>query len=240
MITKAMILAAGLGTRMRPVTERIPKPLVKVHGKALIDHKLDAARRAGINTIIVNVHYLADQLENHLNQCNDLEIILSDERDQLMDSGGGIYKAMGDFADFGDAAILIMNCDTFWIGDKIPSLLQLYKVWDEGKMDLLLALADVNQAVGFHGAGDFFVDNDLSLTRRGTSRSAPFAFAGDYIVHPRIFHDLPTGPFSSNLLFDRAINQRRLCGIKLQGTWLHVGTPETVIEAEQAIVLHGS
>ena len=232
MINKAMILAAGLGTRMRPLSERTPKPLIKVDGKALIDHKLEAARGAGITTIIVNVHYLADQLEEHLSKTRDLDIIISDERDQMMDSGGGIAKALDNF---GDEAFLVMNCDAFWAGENTSNLLQLSDGWNGEAMDMLLGLAHVDHSVGFDGVGDFFMDNHKALTRRGDKPEAPFAFSGDYILHPRIFHGFASEPFSSNVLFDRAIGNGRLSGQQMQGTWLHVGTPEAIGDAENVL-----
>ena len=232
MIKRAMILAAGLGTRMRPLTDKIPKPLIKISGKALIDYKLDAIRRVKINTAIVNVHYLADQLEAHLVDCGRPHIIISNEREKLLESGGGIQKALHNF---GTEPFFVLNSDAFWIEDKLPSLLQLYQHWDENKMDMLLGLADKNHVTGFHGAGDFFLDSSLHLKRRGTAQTAPYAFCGDYIVHPRIFRNLPREAFSSNLLFDRAIGEKRLCGVNLQGKWLHVGTPLAVTDAERAM-----
>ncbi len=237
MVNKAMILAAGLGTRMRPLTNAIPKPLVKVNHKPLIDYKLDAARRAGIEKVIVNVHYLADQMEEHLQACDDLEVIISNERDLLLDSGGGIFNAL---SNFDNEAFLVMNSDTFWIDDNPPSLLQLLQCWDDDNMDILLALANREYAVGFHGVGDFFLKEDRLLAWRGERSTAPFTFAGDYIIHPRAFYNIPEGPFSSLILFDRAMDNNRLCGIQLDGTWLDVGTPRSLKEAEQAITHRSS
>jgi len=232
MIEKAMILAAGLGTRMRPLTDNIPKPLVQVHQKALIEYKLEAARKSGIKSVVVNVHYMADQLEEYLNNIDGLEIIISDEREMLLDSGGGIFNAL---SHLGNEAFLVMNSDTFWINDNPASLLQLFEKWDSEAMDILLALAHKNRAIGFHGPGDFFLKKNNCLACRAKSNAAPYAFAGDYIVHPRVFHDIPEGPFSSLMLFDRAMSKDKLHGVSLEGTWLDVGTPDSLIEAERAI-----
>lgn len=234
MIKRAMILAAGLGNRMRPLTDTTPKPLIKVNGKTLIDHKIDAALDAGIETVVVNVHYLADQLEQHLAGRHNPQIIISNERDALLDSGGGIFNAI---KYFNDQPFYVLNSDTFWCHDNTPSLKQLASQWDPDQLDILMALADISQSVGFPGQGDFFRDDQGLLTRRGTAASAPLAFAGDYIVHPRIFRDLPEGPFSANMLFDRAIAAHRLAGHQLDGLWLHVGTPQSIIDAEHAIKL---
>ncbi len=235
MIEKAMILAAGLGTRMRPLTDNTPKPLIKVNGKALLDYKLDAAKQAGIKTVVVNVHYLAEQIEEHLSKFNGLEIVISDEREKLLDSGGGIANALNHFD---DQPFAILNSDTFWHGDNPPSLVQLIEFWNEDKMDILMALAKTDEAIGFDGAGDFFKDKYDLLTRRGKELSAPFAFSGDYIVHPKIFENAPDGPFSANSLYDEAIAAQRLYGLKLNGLWLHVGTPQSLSEAQSAIALH--
>ena len=237
MIENAMILAAGLGTRMRPLTNHIPKPLVKVYQKTLIDYKLDVAKRCGIKSVVVNVHYMADQLEEHLKNVGGLEIIISNERDQLLDSGGGIFNALNHFD---NKPFLVMNSDTFWIDDNPASLLQLFEKWDSATMDILLALADKNQAIGFHRPGDFFIRKTNRLAWRAENKTAPYAFAGDYVLHPRVFHDVPEGPFSSLMLFDRAMKKGRLCGANLEGTWLDVGTPDSLREAEQAIAQHNT
>jgi len=234
-IDKAMILAAGLGTRMRPITEHLPKPLVEINGISLLDRKLDAARRAGIKTVVVNVHFLADKIEKHLRGRENPKVIISDERDKLLDSGGGIQNALHHF---GDEPFFVLNSDVFWHGDKVPALLQLSEYWNDDKMDMLLALCDIESAVGFDGAGDFSMDTEKRLTRRGEHKSAPFVFASDYIVHPRIFGNAPTKPFSMNLLYDEAIAKNRLFGIALDGLWLHVGTPQSIGEVEAAIALH--
>lgn len=237
MIDTAMILAAGLGTRMRPITNTLPKPLVRINNIALIDHKLEALRRARITKAVINVHYLADKIEDHLQSCKDIEIVICDEREQLLNSGGGIANALGHF---NNKPILVLNCDVIWHGDKTPNITRLINKWDARQMDLLMGLASVNKAIGFDGAGDFFMDENHLLTRRADAASAPWAFSGEYIIHPDMFQAAPKGPFSSNLLFDRAIEKNRLKGIELDGLWLHVGTPQSVIDAERAIALYGS
>ncbi len=236
MIHKAMILAAGLGTRMRPLTLTTPKPLVKVLGKTLFDYNLDAAIKAGISKFVVNVHYLADQIERHIDLMPKIDITISDERDLLLDSAGGIQKALHHFD---GEPFMVLNSDTFWVGGENVNLRHLIDRWDSNKMDILIALAEREKAIGFSGAGDFFKNEAGHLTRRGTEPTAPFAFTGDYIIHPRIFSQIPeeirNNPFSSNILFDRAIDKHSLYGLKLDGLWLDVGTPQSVALAETAI-----
>ena len=236
MINNAMILAAGLGTRMRPLTLTTPKPLVKVHDKTLFDYNLEAAQKAGITRFVVNIHYLADQMERHIKSLTDVDITISDERTQLMDSAGGILKAL---KTLGSEPFLVLNSDTFWIGDDNVGLHRLLDAWDTDSMDILMALADRENAVGFTGAGDFFKDDTGHLTRRGKAKTAPFAFTGDYIINPRIFSQIDEHyrgkPFSSNILFDHAIDKHRLHGLQLHGLWLDVGTPQAVDLAEAAI-----
>ena len=229
---RAMLLAAGLGKRMRPLTDSMPKPLIKVHGKALIDHALDALSRAGVEQVVVNVHYLADQIEEHLQNRKDIEIVISDERDDLLDSGGGIVKAL---PILGDQPFFLLNADSFWIEGFQPNLARLGNQYDSNKMDMTLLLAGMSGAVGFGTKGDFTMDADGRLQRRKERNVAPFAYAGAAIMHPRIFADAPKGVFSINRLFDDALEQERLFGLRLEGLWLHVGTPEAILEAESAI-----
>jgi MurNAc alpha-1-phosphate uridylyltransferase len=228
----AMVLAAGLGKRMRPITERMPKPLVRVHGKTLIDHALDALAAAGVARAVVNVHHLADQLEGHLASRAMPRIIISDERTALLESGGGVAKAL---PQIGSEPFYILNSDTFWVEGYRPNLVHLAEAWDRDRMDMLLLLASTTAAVGYAGAGDFTMDTEGRLSRRKERQVAPFAYAGAAIASPAIFTDLPEGPFSLNLLFDRAIEAGRLFGIRLDGLWLHVGTPDSIAEAEEAI-----
>lgn len=227
-----MVLAAGLGKRMRPITDTTPKPLIKVWNKTLLDHGLDALKQAGVQRAVVNVHYLADQVETHLQQRLNPKIIISDERNSLLDSGGGIKKALGLL---GQSPFYLLNADSFWIEGCRPNLQTMAQVWDPDKMDILLLVATMDRAVGFDGKGDFFMDPSGLLARRGEQKMAPYVYAGAALVSPAIFDKTPDGAFSINRLFDRAIERERLFGMQMDGLWLHVGTPEAIVEAEHAI-----
>lgn len=228
----AMVLAAGLGKRMLPLTETMPKPLVRVHGKALIDHALDALARVEVEKAVVNVHYLADKIEEHLKGRKTPAITISDERSDLLDSGGGVAKTLGEL---GESPFYVLNADSFWIEGYRPNLGHLADQWDPKRMDILMLVAGMASSVGYQGMGDFTMDPEGRLKRRGERHTAPFAYAGAAIVKPEIFTNLPGGPFSLNLLFDRALEQERMFGVRLDGLWLHVGTPEAIHEAEEAI-----
>ncbi len=228
----AMVLAAGLGNRMRPITDTIPKPLVKVFGKTLLDYGLDALSKANVAKAVVNIHYLADQMESHLKNRVQPHIHVSDERDSLLDSGGGVVKALGEL---GDRPFFVLNADSFWLEGARPNLELLGDAFDEEKMDVLLLLSSMTNAIGYHGSGDFDMDKEGRLCRRGERKMASFAYAGAAIFHPKVFKDSPKGAFSLNRVFDKAIEDQRLYGIRMEGLWLHVGTPEAIVEAEQAI-----
>ena len=229
---KAMLLAAGLGTRMRPLTESTPKPLIEVNGKALIDHALDSLVRVGVEQVVVNVHYLADQIENHLKSRKNIEVIISDERQQLLETGGGIVNAL---PKLGDQPFFLLNSDSFWVEGFHPNLARLGDQFDADRMDMLLLLAGMSGAVGFSTKGDFTMRSDGLLQRRLERDVAPFAYTGAAIVHPRVFTDAKGGAFSINRQFDAALENDRLFGLRLEGLWLHVGTPEAIDEAESAI-----
>lgn len=229
---RAMILAAGLGKRMRPVSATTPKPLVEVAGRALIDHGLDRLERAGAETVVVNVHYLADLVSTHVARRLHPEIIVSDERSRLLDTGGGIAHAL---PLLGNEAFYLLNADSFWIEGARPNLDWLAAGWKDGEMDALLLVAATVEAVGYTGRGDFRMDPSGRLVRRAERDVAPFVYAGAAILHPRLFADVSRDPFSLNLLFDRAIEAGRLFGVRLDGLWLHVGTPEAIREAELTI-----
>lgn len=229
---RAMILAAGLGKRMRPLTVTTPKALIEVGGRALIDHGLDALERAGVEATIVNVHYLADQVRSHLARRHRPAVIISDERARLLDSGGGIVKAL---PELGAEPFYLLNSDTFWIEGARPNLDWLAAGWRDNAMDGLLLVAATVRAVGYHGRGDFRMDPNGRLTRRAERDVAPFAYAGAAILHPRLFAGAPADAFSLNLLFDKAMEEARLFGVRLDGLWLHIGSPEAIGEAEVTI-----
>jgi MurNAc alpha-1-phosphate uridylyltransferase len=231
----AMILAAGLGLRMRPITETLPKPLVRVGGKPMIDYALDRLDRQGVNTVVVNVHHLADQIAAHLKKRPGITALVSDETQQLLDSGGGIAKAL---PLLGSDAFFILNADTFWLepeNAQHSNLALLSAAWDPSAMDILLLTARPGQAVGYGAAGDFLCDANGRLTRHDEISDHPVIYAGAAILHPKIFTETPSGPFSLNLCFDEAISRGRLFGVPMHGLWLTVGTPQAIDEAEAAM-----
>jgi MurNAc alpha-1-phosphate uridylyltransferase len=228
-ITTAMVMAAGLGLRMRPLTDTIPKPLVRLCDKPLIDYALDRLAEAGVETAVVNVHHMADQLERHLAGRDRPAVVISDERDRLLDTGGGAASML---ATLGPGAFFVINSDSVWLDGVGDSLVRLAGGWDEDRMDCLILSASTVASRGYDGPGDFVMDEDGRLARRAEGRVAPFVNTGAYIVHPRLFTDVPDGPFSMNLLWDRAIEAGRLYGIRHDGVWMHVGSPAALAEAE--------
>lgn len=231
----AMVLAAGLGTRMRPVTDTLPKPLVRVAGKALIDYALDALSAAGAGRVVVNVHYLADQMRRHLAAVKGREILVSDETGALLDSGGGIVKAL---PLLGAEPFYVLNADTFWIEDAAAArtnLQMLADVFDPAAMDMLVMVARLEQTTGHGGRGDFVMDETGRLARFDGANGAPLVYAGALVCRPEIFAGAPTGAFSLNRCFDAAIAAGRFYGMAMHGHWLTVGTPEAIGEAEAAI-----
>ncbi|HEX7075135.1 MAG TPA: nucleotidyltransferase family protein [Hyphomicrobiaceae bacterium] len=228
----AMVLAAGLGSRMRPLTDLVPKPLVRLRQKPLIDYALDRIAEAGISQAVVNVHHFADQVISHLKTRQRPRILISDEREQLLDTGGGVKKAL---PQLGQEPFLIHNSDSVWIDGVQSDLVRLAQSFDAERMDCLLLLALSSASIGYDGRGDFLMSPDGLLQRRPERELAPFVFTGVSIAHPRLFDGAPEGAFSLNQLWDRAIQQRRLYGIRLDGTWMHVGTPAALAEAEQAL-----
>lgn len=228
----AIVLAAGLGERMRPITQRIPKPLVEVGGKPLIDHVLDRLAAAGVERAVVNVHYLADLIERHLKGRGAPRVVISDERDRLLDTGGGIAKALHLL---GDQPFLAINSDTLWIDGVRPNLDRLAEAFDHKTMDALLLLAPTASSVGYEGVGDYVMSADGRLRRRAEREVAPFVYAGASLLAPGLFAGAPRGPFSLIALFDRAQSAGRLHGLRLEGVWMHVGTPAAIAVAEAAL-----
>jgi MurNAc alpha-1-phosphate uridylyltransferase len=239
-IRSALVLAAGLGTRMRPITDTLPKPLVRVGGRALIDHALDRLPSAGIENAVVNVHHLADLVEAHVGGRARPRIAISDERETLLETGGGAKKALGLLAASGGGPFVILNSDSLWIDGGRDNLASLVEAWDPERMDILLLLASVATSLGYDGRGDFLMQPDGRLTRRPEREVAPFVYAGVAVLKPELFAETPDGPFSLNLLFDRAIAQGRLHGLRLDGEWLHVGTPESIPAAEERLARSGA
>ena len=229
----AMVMAAGLGKRMRPLTATRPKPLVEVAGKALIDHVLDRLRAAGVGKIVVNVHYLADALEAHLkSRASDFDVTISDERALLLETGGGMVQAEPIIqAD----PFLVINSDNFWIDGPADTLRLLASHWREGEMDALLLLVPHARAGNHGGQGDFHMAADGRLSRRQKGRVAPYVFTGIQMVSKRLLRDAPTGPFSTNILWDRAIAEGRCFGAVHQGLWFDVGTPGAIARTEDLI-----
>jgi MurNAc alpha-1-phosphate uridylyltransferase len=228
----AIVLAAGLGTRMRPLNGSIPKPLVTVGGKSLIDYGLDRLAEAGIERAVVNVHHLADALERHLAARQQPRIVISDERGLLLGTGGGIAKAL---PLLGDAPFFLINSDTFWLDGAKPNFARLAGAYEPDRMDALLLLAPTTGSIGYTGRGDFAMAPDGRLRRRAGDETVPFVYAGAAVLSPELFADVPAGAFSLTLLFDRAAANGRLFGLPLDGLWMHVGTPEAVAAAEAAL-----
>jgi MurNAc alpha-1-phosphate uridylyltransferase len=231
--TNAMILAAGLGVRMRPLTDRMPKPLVTVAGKPLLDHVLDRVADAGATKAVVNVHYLPDQIIAHVARRERPQVVISDERDVILGTGGGVAKAL---PLLGDQPFFHLNADTMWIDGVRPNLVRLAEAFDPDRMDILLLLAPTISSIGYSGPGDFAMAPDGALRRRKELQVVPFVYAGAAIMSPALFANAPQGEFSLNTIFDAANERERLFGLRLDGTWMHVGTPDAVGAAEEAFL----
>ena len=228
----AMVFAAGMGSRMRPITDAIPKPLVAVGGRPMLDHMLDRLHDAGVSRAIVNVHYRADQIERHLAGRAAPAITISDERDKLLDQGGGIRKVL---PSLGRDAFLVCNTDALWIEGPRPTLPRLFADWDPEHMDVLLLVASSVTSIGVDWPGDFAMASDGRLTRRAEGGVAPFVYAGVGLMKPELFDGIDEDVFRLAPFFFRAAEQGRLFGTRLDGTWLHVGTPGAIAEAEAAL-----
>lgn len=233
-ITQAMVLAAGLGTRLRPITDSVPKPLVRVAGKPMIDYVLDALADAGVRKAAVNVHHFAEQMEAHLFRYQRLDVLISDERDRLMNSGGGLAKGVK-LLDPGP--LFVMNADLFWVGERAgeaTNLQRLADFFDPAIMDMVLLCVPLERTTGHNGKKDFQLDDDGRLTRYSDGEH-PLVYAGAIAMHSSLLDDAPEGAFNLNLYFDKAIEHGRLYGLVLGGHWLTVGTPEALGEAEEVL-----
>jgi len=231
--TKAMVLAAGLGLRMRPLTDHMPKPLVRVAGSALLDHALDKLADADVEQAVVNVHYLPDQIIEHVAGRTRPRVTISDEREKVLGTGGGVVKAL---PLLGDAPFFHLNADTMWIDGVRPNLNRMAEAFDPAQMDILLLMAPTTTSIGYSGRGDYSMLPNGALRRRREQQVVPFVYAGAAILSPSLFVDAPKGEFSLTKIFDRANEQERLFGLRLDGVWMHVGTPEAVAAAEEAFL----
>lgn len=224
----AMVLAAGFGKRMRPLTDTMPKPMVPLAGKPLIGHIMDRLAAAGVARAVINLHYLGDVIRDYLADEERLEIVFTDEA-EILETGGGIVNAM---PELGTHPFYSVNADAYWLDGYEDTLSRLAAIWDEDKMDGLLLLHSTVDAHGYDGVGDFLADADGKLTRRPESEVVPWLYAGVQILHPRLFDGAPDGAFSLNLLYDRAIETERLYGVVHDGEWFHIGTPQALSDAE--------
>lgn len=236
-IQSAMVMAAGLGTRMRPLTNNRPKPLVDVGGKPLIEYALDKLRQADVRQIVVNVHYLPEQVEAYLaNAARDFDVTISDERALLLETGGGLVKALP-FID--GNPFFCINSDAIWTDDGIDALARLAATWDGDKMDGLLLLVPRAHAHHHRGVGDFSIDAENRPVRRGNAPEAPFVYTGIQLLSRRFMDGAPEGPFSTNILWDRAIAKGRLFALQHVGEWFDIGSPQAIAPTEEALLQHG-
>ncbi len=238
-IENAMVLAAGLGTRMRPITDKIPKPLVKIGGKPMIDYSLDSLRKAGVKRAVVNVHHHADQMVSHLAGRVKPEIIISDERQALMNSGGGLAKGLKQLP---RSAVFVMNADLFWVGEtgeETTNLEKLAEFFDPQRMDMALLCVKNEDTTGHNGKLDFSLADDGRLTRYQAGLENPVVYAGAIAMMSSFLDDAPNDAFNLNIYFDKAIQAGRLYGLLLDGHWITVGTPDAIEPAEDAVSRFG-
>jgi MurNAc alpha-1-phosphate uridylyltransferase len=228
-----MVLAAGLGLRMRPLTDHLPKPLIRVAGRPLLDHALDKLAAAGVTEAVVNVHYLPDQIIDHVASRTRPRVIISDEREHVLGTGGGVVKAL---PLLGPAPFFHVNSDTLWIDGVQPNLGRLADAFDPARMDILLLMAPTASSIGYGGRGDYAMLSDGALRKRREHQIVPFVYAGAAILSPSIFAGAPSSDFSLTKMFDAANEQERLFGLRLDGVWMHVGSPDAVHAAEDAFM----
>jgi MurNAc alpha-1-phosphate uridylyltransferase len=232
---RAMVLAAGLGTRLRPITDTVPKPMVKVAGRPMIDTVLDRLEAAGVEEVVVNTHHLAEVIRDHLAGRTRPRIRFSHE-DPILETGGGIKKVLPFFA---GEPFYSVNAKIVWLNGRTDALLRLAEAWDDADMDMLLLLQPTASAVGYDGPGDFVIDQEGRVRRRREWEVAPFLFSGIQLIHPRVFENSPDGAFSMNVLYDRAIEAGRLFALRHDGEWFHVSTPQHLVEVESHLAQTG-
>ena len=225
----AMILAAGFGKRLRPITDKTPKPMLEVAGRTLLDHIIDHLAASGIERVVINIHHLGSLIEQHISRRTDVEVLISDESDQILETGGGIAKAL---PLLGEDPFFVINGDILWLDGPTPALQRLARTWDHSCMDALLLLHSTAEAYGYEGRGDFIVDPEGALIRRPEREISPYLFAGVQILQARSLSEAPVGPFSLNLIYDQAIEKARLFGLVHDGDWFHIGTAGGLSEAE--------
>lgn len=227
----AMVMAAGFGKRMRPLTASQPKPMVRVAGKPLVDHALDRLAESGVEKAVVNVHYLADALEAHVSEREKPKVVISDERAELLETGGGLIKAQSHLPD----PFFCLNADNIWLDGPRDAFADLSARWNPDEMDALLLLVGHARAANFNGQGDFYMDPRGRLKRRMQGRIAPFIYTGIQLVSHRLLREAPEGAFSTNVLWNRAIEEGRLFGLSFTGLWFEVGTPQAIAPTEDAL-----
>lgn len=227
--TRGMVMAAGLGVRMRPLTNDRPKPLIEVDGRTLLDHAIDRLVEIGIKFIVVNVHYKGEMIIAHLKKRKDVEIHIQDEREKLLDTGGALKKALPLFK---GEPFFTYNSDSIWIESYASNLRGMAQRWNEREMDCLMLMAPTFNSIGYDGRGDFTMDAVGRLSRRESQRIAPFAWPGVQVIHPRLIERGQGEVFSTNRLWDIAAEEGRLFGIRLDGKWMHIGSPDAKLEAE--------
>jgi MurNAc alpha-1-phosphate uridylyltransferase len=230
-----MVMAAGYGTRLRPLTDKVPKAMVKVLGRPMIDVVLDRLAAAGVERAVINLHHLGEVIRDHLKSRQDIEIVYSEEK-EILETGGGTKQAL---PLLGSDPFFVVNAKIIWLNGREDALHRLAKAWDPERMDSLLLLQPTVTAIGYDGPGDFLMDQEGRLKRRPEWEVAPFLYSGVNITHPRLFEASPDGAYSVNILWNRAIEQGRLCGIRHDGEWYHVSTPQHLREVERELGFHG-
>jgi len=236
-ITTAMLLSAGLGTRMRPLTDTKPKPLIEVGGRTLVDRVLDKLVKQGVTRAVVNVHHFADQMQAHVDKRRDIEVVISDERELLLETGGGVIKAL---PLLGHDPFFVINTDVTWATPGDTTFSDMAAAYDPERMDALLLLADMNETLGFRGPGDFFLLPDGQLDRRGHRASAPYVFAGTHITRADLLRGYDIAPFSANIYWNDFARRERLFGTVMKSFWMHVGDPAGRDEAEARLKAMGA